>query len=91
MIRALVSIRAILYQKPEYVEEAISHLRSPLHHPFLPDDLEITEVLEGMEVLRFKYLGVKKESTLQEALSLHLRALGPLPSMHLDAARGDIT
>ena len=92
ILRSLAGTRATLYQKPEYVEEAISHFRSPLHHPLLPDNLEITEVLECMEDLRFNYLGVNKESTLQEALLLHPpRALGPSPSMRLDAARGDIT
>jgi hypothetical protein len=90
MIMALKVSRSTLYQKPEDVEDAISHFRSDLHRSDLPHDSKVTEILEGMEDFRFEYLGVNKESTLQEALSLHPRALGPLPSMHPDAAREDI-
>jgi hypothetical protein len=92
-IGTLLGARSILYAKPEYVEESISHFRSLLHHSFLTDDMrfDVNKRLNLMEVLRFKYLGVNKELSLQDVLALNPKALGPSPSMHLDAARGDIT
>src|SRR6267142_4871762 len=93
LIATFACMRSSFYGKPEYVEEAISLLRSDLHNSSQPDDPDVTqaEFMEQLEVLRFQHLGVNKELVLQEALSLHPRALGPSPSMRLDAARGDIT
>ena len=92
--KTFMSIRSVLHEKPEYVEEAISHLRYNLHHSFQPDDSNnVTELLEVMEGFRFMYLGLNEdsESTLQEALSPHLKPVAPSPSMRRDASRGDIT
>ena len=61
-IRTLLNLRALWYEKPECVEEAISIHHS---HSFLKDGLssDVTEHLKYIQGLRFEYLGVNKEST----------------------------
>jgi hypothetical protein len=87
----LMGIRSVMYEKPEYAEEAISYYRSL--SPYIPDSLRplFMEVLDETAGLRFEYLGATEASTLQEAISPSPKSLGPSSSMHLDAAQGDIT
>jgi hypothetical protein len=87
----LMGIRSVMFEKPEYAEEAISSLHSL--SPFVPDSLrpKFMKVLDDTASLRFEYLGVPEASILQETFSLRSKSLSPSSLMHLDAAQGDIT
>jgi CHAT domain-containing protein len=87
----LMGIRSVMYEKPEYAEEAMSYVRSL--SAIVPDSLrsKFMKALDDTASLRFEYLGVTEASTLQETFSLRSKFLGPSSSTHLDAARGGIT
>jgi CHAT domain-containing protein len=87
----LMGIRSVMYERPEYAEEAMSYFRSL--SPFVPDSLrpDFMKALERTASLRFDYLGVTEASTLQETLSPSPKSVVPSSLTHLDAPRGDIT
>jgi len=92
LISLLAGLRSTRYKKPEHSEEAMSHLRSRLHSPFLPEKSrsDIIKLLDSAAVGRFRSFGVKESSALQDALSLNYEVFGPSSSRRLDTSRGDI-
>ena len=88
----LVGLRSVIYAKLEYAEEAMSHVRSLLRSSFLPDDLcpDFVRLLQRVGDARFASFGVQESSSLQEALSLNLKAVGPSTFLDVGTPRGGI-
>jgi hypothetical protein len=88
----LVGFRSATYAKPEYAEDAMSHVRFLLRSSFLPDNLrpDFVRLLQLAADMRFTSFGVEESSSLQEALSLNPKVVGPSAFLDVDTPRGDI-
>jgi CHAT domain-containing protein len=92
IMSALAGIRSAIYQKPEYVEEAMSHFRLILHSPSLSDEHrpETIELLDHVAGQRFSAFSVEDTSALQGALSVSPEIVGLSSLLCIDVPRGDI-
>ena len=91
----LSNTRSMIYEKPEYAEETISHFRTYLRSPLLRDASrpQGIDLLERARDLRFRSFNVIESSTLQEALSLKPqppKILRPFPPLYLNVPPEDI-